>query len=66
MTVVTDGVYVYAILRAGTALPKGLGGVGSPPAPVRTIGQGPLDAVVSDAPPSCARDVATCWRTRNS
>lgn len=48
---VTDGVYVYAILRAGTALPRGLGGVGSPPAPVRTIGQGPLDAVVSDAPP---------------
>lgn len=47
----TDGVYIYAILRAGTALPKGLGGVGSPPARVWTIGQGPLDAVVSDAPP---------------
>ncbi|MET8112229.1 GvpL/GvpF family gas vesicle protein [Streptomyces prasinus] len=47
----TDGVYVYAMVRAGTALPKGLGGVGSPPAPVRTIGRGPLRAVVSDAPP---------------
>lgn len=46
-----DGVYVYAILRAGTRLPKGVGGVGSPPARLRTIRQGPLDAVISDAPP---------------
>ncbi|MGY0067078.1 GvpL/GvpF family gas vesicle protein [Streptomyces sp. QTS137] len=51
MTAMTDGVYVYAVLRAGTALPKGLGGVGSPPARVRTIRQGPLEVVVSDAPP---------------
>ncbi|WP_457518908.1 GvpL/GvpF family gas vesicle protein [Streptomyces sp. TE33382] len=45
-----DGVYVYAILRAGTALPKSVGGVGSPPAPIRTVRQGLLDAVISDAP----------------
>ncbi|MCM2410643.1 GvpL/GvpF family gas vesicle protein [Streptomyces sp. RKAG290] len=46
-----DGVYVYAILRAGTALPKDAAGVGSPPATLRTIRQGRLDAVISDAPP---------------
>ncbi|MFD0020640.1 GvpL/GvpF family gas vesicle protein [Streptomyces sp. NPDC058382] len=46
-----EGVYVYAILRAGTVLPKGAAGVGSPPAPVRTVRHGLLDAVVSDAPP---------------
>ncbi|MEU9205139.1 GvpL/GvpF family gas vesicle protein [Streptomyces sp. NPDC048332] len=46
-----DGVYVYAIVRAGTGLPKNAGGVGAPPAAVRTIRQGALDAVVSDAPP---------------
>ncbi|WP_393063794.1 GvpL/GvpF family gas vesicle protein [Streptomyces sp. LN549] len=46
-----DGVYVYAIVRAGTALPKDVGGVGTPPAAVRTIGQGLLDVVISDAPP---------------
>ncbi|MGW8885880.1 GvpL/GvpF family gas vesicle protein [Streptomyces sp. NPDC055749] len=46
-----EGVYVYAILRAGTALPKGTSGVGSPPAAVRTARQGVLDAVISDAPP---------------
>ncbi|MEU1469321.1 GvpL/GvpF family gas vesicle protein [Streptomyces sp. NPDC005761] len=46
-----EGVYVYAIVRAGTALPKGVGGVGSPPAVVRTIRQGVLDVVISDAPP---------------
>ncbi|WP_406099028.1 GvpL/GvpF family gas vesicle protein [Streptomyces sp. NBC_01013] len=45
-----DGVYVYAILRSGTPLPKGIGGVGSPPALLRTIRQGRLEAVVSDAP----------------
>ncbi|TXS38420.1 GvpL/GvpF family gas vesicle protein [Streptomyces sp. OR43] len=46
-----DGVYVYAIVRAGTGLPKNTGGVGAPPAAVRTIRQGALDAVISDAPP---------------
>ncbi|MFJ1896412.1 MULTISPECIES: GvpL/GvpF family gas vesicle protein [unclassified Streptomyces] len=46
-----EGVYVYAILRAATALPKDAVGVGSPPAVLRLIGQGPLAAVVSDAPP---------------
>lgn len=45
------GVYVYAILRAGTALPQRIHGVGSPPAEVRTLSQGLLRAVVSDAPP---------------
>ncbi|MFI6605791.1 GvpL/GvpF family gas vesicle protein [Streptomyces sp. NPDC050507] len=46
-----DGVYVYAVLRAATALPKDGTGVGSPPAVLRSISQGPLAAVVSDAPP---------------
>ncbi|WP_442805995.1 GvpL/GvpF family gas vesicle protein [Streptomyces sp. NBC_01257] len=47
----TEGVYVYAILRAATALPKDAVGVGSPPAVLRVIRQGLLEAVVSDAPP---------------
>ncbi|WP_442805532.1 GvpL/GvpF family gas vesicle protein [Streptomyces sp. NBC_00385] len=47
----TDGVYVYAILRAATQLPKEAVGVGSPPAVLRGVNQGPLVAVVSDAPP---------------
>ncbi|NED13081.1 GvpL/GvpF family gas vesicle protein, partial [Streptomyces sp. SID9124] len=46
-----NGVYVYAITRAGTALPEGQGGVGSPPARLRSVRQGRLAAVVSDAPP---------------
>ncbi|WP_405756893.1 GvpL/GvpF family gas vesicle protein [Streptomyces sp. NBC_01420] len=46
-----DGVYVYAITRAGTALPEGQGGVGGPPARLRSVRQGRLAAVVSDAPP---------------
>ncbi|MFG3138643.1 GvpL/GvpF family gas vesicle protein [Streptomyces sp. NPDC048211] len=48
---VAEGVYVYAVLRAGTVVPSGSRGVGSPPALVRRITQGRLDAVVSDAPP---------------
>jgi hypothetical protein len=44
-------VYVYAVLRAGTTLPKDVRGVGAPPATLRTVGQGPLDVVISDAPP---------------
>ncbi|MEU9093354.1 GvpL/GvpF family gas vesicle protein [Streptomyces sp. NPDC048428] len=51
MSAPTDGVYVYAILRAATALPKDAVGVGSPPAVLRVISQGKLEAVVSDAPP---------------
>lgn len=51
MSVAADGIYVYAIVRPGTVLPKGLGGVGSPPEALRTISQGRLDVVVSDAPP---------------
>lgn len=52
MTVVTaDGVYVYAIIRARRRLPKGVSGVGSPAAPLRTIEQGQVAAVVSEAPP---------------
>uniref|UniRef100_A0AAU2VI86 GvpL/GvpF family gas vesicle protein n=1 Tax=Streptomyces sp. NBC_00008 TaxID=2903610 RepID=A0AAU2VI86_9ACTN len=50
-SVATEGVYVYAILRAATALPKDAVGVGSPPAALRVISQGLLEAVVSDAPP---------------
>ncbi|MFF7340489.1 GvpL/GvpF family gas vesicle protein [Streptomyces sp. NPDC008163] len=46
-----DGVYVYAITRAGTVLPPGQGGVGGPPARLRTVRRGRLAAVVSDAPP---------------
>lgn len=46
-----NGVYVYAITRAGTALPDGQRGVGSPPARLRTVRRGRLAAVVSDAPP---------------
>nr|WSW65153.1 GvpL/GvpF family gas vesicle protein [Streptomyces sp. NBC_00995] len=46
-----NGLYVYAIVRAGIGLPRNAGGVGAPPAPVRTIRQGALDAVISDAPP---------------
>ncbi|TRV81102.1 GvpL/GvpF family gas vesicle protein [Streptomyces sp. 130] len=46
-----DGVYVYAITRAETPLPDGLGGVGGPPARLRTVRRGRLAAVVSDAPP---------------
>ncbi|MGR8008170.1 GvpL/GvpF family gas vesicle protein [Streptomyces hypolithicus] len=44
------GVYVYAVVRAGTPLPRGSSGVGNPPAPLRTVRQGPVSAVVSDAP----------------
>ena len=51
MTVAAHAIYVYAVLRAGTALPEGAGGVGSPPEAVRVIRQGLLGAVVSDAPP---------------
>ncbi|MFF4501818.1 GvpL/GvpF family gas vesicle protein [Streptomyces sp. NPDC001401] len=43
--------YVYGI-AAGShpALPKGMGGVGDPPSPVRILEEGELAAVVSDAP----------------
>ncbi|MFJ6836413.1 GvpL/GvpF family gas vesicle protein [Streptomyces sp. NPDC091209] len=46
-----DGVYVYAIIRAGVPLPVDATGVGSPAAPLRAIRQGHVAAVVSDAPP---------------
>ncbi|MCX4821228.1 GvpL/GvpF family gas vesicle protein [Streptomyces sp. NBC_01142] len=46
-----NGVYVYAIIRSGRPLPNDTSGVGSPPAPLRMIRQGPVTAVVSDAPP---------------
>ncbi|MEB3961579.1 GvpL/GvpF family gas vesicle protein [Streptomyces kunmingensis] len=46
----TASLYVYAVVRAGTALPKDAAGVGSPPAAPRTVDAGPLAAVVSAAP----------------
>ncbi|MFF5896806.1 GvpL/GvpF family gas vesicle protein [Streptomyces argenteolus] len=45
-----SGVYVYAIVPAGAAIPSGTTGVGSPPAPLRPVRDGKLTAVVSDAP----------------
>lgn len=45
-----DGVYVYAITRAGSLLPADANGVGSPAAQLRVIRQGGIAAVVSDAP----------------
>ncbi|MFD6275587.1 GvpL/GvpF family gas vesicle protein [Streptomyces sp. NPDC060209] len=45
------GVYVYAIIPAGEALPADTVGVGSPPAALRLVGDGRITAVVSDAPP---------------
>lgn len=46
-----EGVYVYAIVRAAVAPPSDVGGVGSPPAPLRSIRRGKVAAVVSEAPP---------------
>ncbi|MFD9220553.1 GvpL/GvpF family gas vesicle protein [Streptomyces sp. NPDC060064] len=46
-----NGVYVYAIIRTGKPLPTDASGVGSPPASLRVVRQGPVTAVVSDAPP---------------
>ncbi|MFD4899267.1 GvpL/GvpF family gas vesicle protein [Streptomyces sp. NPDC058411] len=46
-----NGVYVYAIIPAGAALPAGTVGVGSPPAALRLAGDGRVTAVVSEAPP---------------
>ncbi|MGW0790486.1 GvpL/GvpF family gas vesicle protein [Streptomyces sp. NPDC002911] len=46
-----NGVYVYAIIPAGEALPADAVGVGSPPAALRLAGEGQVTAVVSDAPP---------------
>ncbi|GAA3139819.1 GvpL/GvpF family gas vesicle protein [Streptomyces rectiviolaceus] len=45
-----DGLYVYAVVRAGTPLPVGAAGVGSPPAALRKVGTGAVAAVVSAAP----------------
>ncbi|MFC9948411.1 GvpL/GvpF family gas vesicle protein [Streptomyces pratensis] len=46
-----SGVYVYAIIPAGEALPADAVGVGGPPAVLRLIRDGRVAAVVSDAPP---------------
>lgn len=46
-----NGVYVYAFIPAGEALPADAVGVGSPPAALRLVGDGRVTAVVSDAPP---------------
>ncbi|MFF8537390.1 GvpL/GvpF family gas vesicle protein [Streptomyces sp. NPDC015532] len=45
-----EGVYVYAIIRAGEPLPVDATGVGDPAAELRVIRQGRLAAVVSEAP----------------
>jgi len=50
--VTAEGVYVYAIVRAEKALPAHATGVGSPAAPVRSMRQGRVAAVVSEAPPT--------------
>lgn len=43
--------YVYGITaRSHPALPKDFGGVGEPPRPVRVLKEGPLAALVSEAP----------------
>ncbi|MER7840045.1 GvpL/GvpF family gas vesicle protein [Streptomyces sp. NPDC096040] len=43
--------YVYGITAAGhPSLPEGMGGVGDPARPVRVLTQGPLAALVSEAP----------------
>ncbi|MEU0967135.1 GvpL/GvpF family gas vesicle protein [Streptomyces sp. NPDC005917] len=43
--------YVYGIAAAGhPTLPEGMGGVGDPARPVRVLTQGPLAALVSEAP----------------
>jgi hypothetical protein len=44
--------YVYGIVRAapGVRLPDGPAGIGDPPAPLRTLVEGDLAAVVCDAP----------------
>ncbi|MDX3850962.1 GvpL/GvpF family gas vesicle protein [Streptomyces sp. AK02-01A] len=46
-----DGVYVYAIVPAEQPVPAGISGVGGPPMPVRVLVEGPVAAVVSEAPP---------------
>lgn len=46
----TDGVYVYATIRAGRPLPTDSSGVVSPAARLRVIRQRRVAAVVSDAP----------------
>lgn len=51
MSVASNGVYVYAIVPTGEPLPRKSVGVGDPPAVLRLIAQGPVTAVVSDAPP---------------
>ncbi|MDQ0792328.1 GvpL/GvpF family gas vesicle protein [Streptomyces sp. B1I3] len=45
------GVYVYAVIPTGEPLPSDATGVGAPPAALRLLAQGPVTAVVSDAPP---------------
>ncbi|MGW0709563.1 GvpL/GvpF family gas vesicle protein [Streptomyces sp. NPDC002643] len=43
--------YVYGIAASShPALPKGMGGVGDPPCPVRVLEEGELAAIVSDTP----------------
>ncbi|MFE9726690.1 GvpL/GvpF family gas vesicle protein [Streptomyces sp. NPDC005794] len=46
----TNGVYVYAVIPAGEALPTDAVGVGSPPAALRLADEERVSAVVSEAP----------------
>ncbi|MFD5200387.1 GvpL/GvpF family gas vesicle protein [Streptomyces sp. NPDC058375] len=46
----SPGLYVYAVVSDGTALPEGAGGVGDPPAALRVVGTGKVAAVVSVVP----------------
>lgn len=45
-----NGVYVYGIVAAEHPVPVEVPGVGTPPARLRVLHQGPVAAVVSDAP----------------
>ncbi|MEU5364069.1 GvpL/GvpF family gas vesicle protein [Streptomyces sp. NPDC005925] len=44
------GLYVYAVVRAQTVVSREWAGVGGPPLPLRTVGAGPVAAVVSAVP----------------
>jgi hypothetical protein len=49
--VADQGLYVYAVVRAGHRVPSGLHGVGGPPERATSVCEGRVAAVVSPAPP---------------